>query len=102
MINILRLKGFLTAGCVILIVSVFLQGCLGTFIKVLEYRRDYCDKTSTSLVKKLAIAGIRTRLTNYPTNGLCTTIGATRLEAAHKVRIYSGFETLEFQGDGHE
>ncbi|MCK5787943.1 MAG: hypothetical protein KAH32_03020 [Chlamydiia bacterium] len=69
-----------------LIISLFISitlsvtGCDGLITKVIEYRKVYCDRTTDSLAKELALKAIVTKYPNYPTKGICTDIGLLRLE----------------------
>jgi len=59
----------------------FITGC-ETITTLAEHRRTYCDKTTDSLAKDLAIAAIRKDLPYYPAEGICTELGAAAVAAA--------------------
>jgi len=78
MMNILKLKKVLTFCILMLGVAIFTTGftsCSVAIGKLVEYRSTYCDKTTDSLAKDVAIAAIHTKLPGYPKEGICTRIG---------------------------
>ena len=52
---------------------------------LIESRREYCDRTSDSVVKEAAIKAIRTKFPGYPKSGICTKLGQTHLEERDSV-----------------
>jgi hypothetical protein len=46
----------------------FLTGCEG----IHQHRLNYCEKTATSITKKMALKAIHIKYPGYPAEGICT------------------------------
>jgi uncharacterized protein YxeA len=71
---------------ILLVITVFnISGCkteLGN--KLVQHRKNYCDKTSSSVLKAAAIKAIQLKLPAYPKEGICTDLGLLHMQTADK------------------